>query len=60
MNVNYQTIGYLERGESNPSLTVARRTAEYFDLPVEAIFSRDPFRPMSTQLYGATENGDPS
>jgi DNA-binding XRE family transcriptional regulator len=58
VNVNYQTIGYLERGEYNPSLDLALRTAEYFDLPVEAIFSRDPFQPMSTQLYGATENGE--
>ena len=54
----YQTIGYLERGEYNPSLDLALRAAEYFDLPVEAIFNRDPFRPMSTQLYGADANGD--
>ena len=58
LNVNYQTIGYLERGEYNPSLDLALRAAEYFDLPVEAIFNRHPFRPMSTQLYGADANGD--
>jgi DNA-binding XRE family transcriptional regulator len=51
--VNYQTIGYLERGEYNPSLDLALRVAEYFDLPVEAIFSRRPFAPMSAQLYPA-------
>ena len=50
--VNYQTIGYLERGEYNPSLDLALRAAEYFGLPVEAIFSRRPFVPMSSQLYG--------
>jgi putative transcriptional regulator len=60
LNVNYQTIGYLERGEYNPSLDLALRAAEYFDLPVEAIFSRHPFRPMSAQLYGADTNGDQS
>jgi len=49
--VNYQTIGYLERGEYNPSLELALRAAEYFGLPVEAIFSRRPFTPMSEQLY---------
>ena len=58
LNVNYQTIGYLERGEYNPSLDLALRAAEYFDLPVEAIFNRQPFRPMSTQLYGADANGE--
>jgi DNA-binding XRE family transcriptional regulator len=51
LGVNYQTVGYLERGEYNPSLELALRTAEYFGLPVEAIFSRRPFVPMSAQLY---------
>ena len=51
LNVNYQTIGYLERGEYNPSLDLALRAAEYFGLPVEAIFSRRPFALMSDQLY---------
>ena len=57
LGVNYQTIGYLERGEYNPSLDLALRAAEYFGLPVEAIFSRRPFAPMSAQLYprGAVE-----
>ena len=51
LGVNYQTIGYLERGEYNPSLELALRIAEHFGLPVEAIFSRRPFVPMSEQLY---------
>lgn len=51
LEVNYQTVGYLERGEYNPSLELALRAAEYFRLPVEAIFSRQPFPPMSQQLY---------
>jgi putative transcriptional regulator len=52
LGVNYQTIGYLERGEYNPSLDLALRLAEHFELPVEAVFSRHPFAPMSQQLYG--------
>ncbi len=51
LGVNYQTIGYLERGEYNPSLDLALRAAEYFGLPIEAIFSRRPFQPLSSQLY---------
>jgi putative transcriptional regulator len=59
LNVNYQTIGYLERGEYNPSLELALRAAEYFRLPVEVIFSRSPFTPMSAQLYaGGTGSAD--
>jgi len=47
IGVNYQTIGYLERGDYSPSLDLALRLAEFFDLPIEAIFAREPFRPTS-------------
>ncbi|HSK53978.1 MAG TPA: helix-turn-helix transcriptional regulator [Jiangellales bacterium] len=43
LGVHYQTIGYLERGEYNPSLHLALRIAEFFGLPVEVIFSPRPF-----------------
>jgi len=52
LGANYQTIGYLERGEYNPSLELAFRISELFGVPVEAIFSRHPFPPLSTMLYG--------
>ena len=52
VDVNYQTIGYLERGEYAPSLDLALRLSEYFDLPIEAIFSRTPFTPLSETVYG--------
>ncbi|ADY26867.1 transcriptional regulator, XRE family [Deinococcus proteolyticus MRP] len=50
--VNYQTIGYLERGEYAPSLDLAFRLSEFFGLPIEAIFSRTPFTPLSEEVYG--------
>jgi DNA-binding XRE family transcriptional regulator len=43
LGVHYQTVGYLERGEYSPSLYLALRIAEYFEVPVEAIFSVRPF-----------------
>jgi putative transcriptional regulator len=52
VNINYQTIGYLERGEYNPSLELAFRIAELFGVPIEAVFSREPLPPMSARLYG--------
>ncbi len=51
IGVNPQTIGYLERGDYSPSLELAFRLSEYFGLPVEAIFARQPFTPLSEQLY---------
>jgi DNA-binding XRE family transcriptional regulator len=52
VGVNPQTVGYLERGDYNPSLELAFRLSEVFGLPIEAIFSRTPLRPMSEELYG--------
>jgi Predicted transcriptional regulators len=40
VGVNPQTIGYLERGEYNPSLVLAFRLADQFELPIEEIFVR--------------------
>jgi DNA-binding XRE family transcriptional regulator len=47
LGVHYQTVGYLERGEYNPSLHLALRIAEFFRLPVETIFSTEPFPRIS-------------
>lgn len=43
LGVHYQTIGYLERGEFNPSLQLALRIAEYFEVPLETLFSLREF-----------------
>jgi putative transcriptional regulator len=43
VGVHYQTVGYLERGEYSPSLLLALRIAEYFQLPVEQVFATRPF-----------------
>lgn len=51
IEVNPQTVGALERGDHSPSLDLAFRICEVFDLPVEAVFSRTPFGPMSTEIY---------
>lgn len=51
IDVNPQTVGALERGNHSPSLDLAFRICEVFGLPVEAVFSRSPFGPMSTEIY---------
>lgn len=43
LGVHYQTVGYLERGEYSPSLHLALRLAQYFEVTVEVIFSIAPF-----------------
>lgn len=43
VGVHYQTIGYIERGDYSPSLDLTLRLARYFELPVEALFSLDPY-----------------
>ncbi len=51
IDVNPQTVGALERGDHYPSLDLAFRICDVFDLPVEAVFSRAPFAPLSAELY---------
>jgi DNA-binding XRE family transcriptional regulator len=43
LGVHYQTIGYLERGEFSPSLHLALRIAEFFEVPMEVVFALRPF-----------------
>jgi putative transcriptional regulator len=52
--VNPQTIGYLERGDYSPSCELALKIAVHFNVPVEAIFSLRPFRPLAETLGRAT------
>ncbi len=50
VGVNFQTIGYLERGDYNASLELALKLARFFDLPLEEVFSLNIFVPLSQQL----------
>ncbi|MFK8014420.1 MAG: helix-turn-helix transcriptional regulator [Gammaproteobacteria bacterium] len=50
VGVHYQTIGYLERGEYKPSLVLALKVAALFELPVEQVFSLEPFPTLASQL----------
>ena len=56
VGVNYQTIGYLEREEYNPSLDLAFKISEYFGLPIELIFSPKPLKPLSEELRELRHN----
>ena len=50
IGVNFQTIGYLEREEYNPSLDLAFRISKVFELPIDIIFSIQPLKPISELL----------
>jgi len=50
VDMNFQTIGYLERGEYNASLTLAFKLAEFFELPLDMIFNPKPFKSLAEQL----------
>ncbi len=57
IGVNYQTVGYLERGEYNPSLDLAFKISEFFELPVDFIFSTEPMKPLSQVLMERQAQG---
>ena len=56
VGVNFQTVGYLEREEYNPSLDLAFRISEYFNLPIDLIFSTKPLKPLSEELLNLKKN----
>lgn len=53
LGINPQTVGFLERGDYPPSLELALKLSRFFRLPVEAIFSLEPFRPLSELVYSS-------
>ncbi|MGH3432720.1 MAG: helix-turn-helix transcriptional regulator [Thermocrispum sp.] len=57
LEVHYQTIGYLERGEYSPSLFLALRIAEYFEVAVEVVFSTEPFPRLGSSRVPSAEAG---
>jgi putative transcriptional regulator len=50
VGVNPQTIGYLERGDYNPSLELAMKLARNFSVPIEALFSFEPFESVASLI----------
>ena len=57
IGVNFQTVGYLEREEYNPSLDLAFRISEYFNLPIDLVFSSKPLKPLSEELLNLKRDG---
>ena len=43
VDVNVQTIGFIERGDYSPSLELAFKIAGALDVGIEAMFSSQPF-----------------
>lgn len=59
VGVNPQTIGFLERGDYQPSCELAFKLARAFQLPPESLFSLTPFPDLASQLT-ARKHGDGS
>lgn len=55
VGVHPQTIGYIERGEYRPSLSLSLKLAAHFGVPVEALFSLTPFAPLGISNTEAQE-----
>ena len=48
VDVNYQTIGFIERGDYSPSLELAFKIASIFEVSITTVFSDKPFKPLFT------------
>ncbi|HUC88312.1 MAG TPA: helix-turn-helix transcriptional regulator [Candidatus Binatia bacterium] len=49
VDVNYQTIGFIERGDYFPSLELAFKIANVFGVNIDIVFSDKPFKPLFSQ-----------
>jgi putative transcriptional regulator len=54
VEINPQTVGFLERGDYNPSVELALKLARCLGVSVDVLFSLEPFPSLSRLL------GDPS
>ena len=52
LEVNYQTIGFIERGDYAPSLELAFKIAEIFGVALTVVFSDRPFEPLFKDKRG--------
>lgn len=48
--VNYQTIGFIERGDYSPSLELSFKIAEVFGVELTTVFSDRPFAPLFSKI----------
>lgn len=55
IDVNYQTIGFIERGDYSPSLELAFKIADVFGVELTTIFSDMPFEPLFKDKRGTDE-----
>lgn len=55
VGVNPQTIGCLERGDYAPSLELGMKLARLFGVPVETLFSFEPFESVASLLQRVRE-----
>jgi putative transcriptional regulator len=56
IGVNYQTIGFIERGDYFPSLELAFSIARVFGVEVTTVFSDRPFPPLFAIKGGTNES----
>ncbi|MFZ6692941.1 helix-turn-helix transcriptional regulator [Undibacterium sp. SXout20W] len=56
VGVNNQTIGYLERGDYKPSLELAMKIAQHFDVSIDMLFSFQPFPLIANSLKQQTQH----
>lgn len=57
LEINYRTVGYLERQEYEPTLRLAWEISDFFGAPLEAVFSREPFPRIIEQFHNRWGEG---
>lgn len=56
VGVNYQTIGFIERGDYSPSLELAFAIAGVFQVRIDEVFSETAFKPLLGEVTNHEES----
>jgi putative transcriptional regulator len=56
VGVNYQTIGFIERGDYSPSLELAFAIAGVFQVRVDEVFSETALKPLLGEVTNHEES----
>lgn len=58
LGINHRTLGCIEREEYTVKLELAYRIVNFFELPLEAVFSQERLPPLAGCLPGGHEPGN--
>lgn len=55
LSINHRTLGNLECETYQPTIGLAYEISGYFRMPMDAVFSGEPMKPLSQEVFGPSK-----